>query len=185
MSCLGLAQPSMLTCTACRLHRYRTQVVPGHGPTDALIWLVGEAPGKREDEVGEPFIGPAGVKLDEMLVEAGITIAVVRNNVVLCRPPDNDLRPYPDALLTCPSRWLLPDIERLKPRVIVALGMTAASLWFPGAERISDVAGVARALPSGVIVVASFHPSYTLRGGGKWAEGSIVNALRRAREVVQ
>lgn len=181
MSCL--ATPELLGCVACRLAQYRRQVVPGHGPPEAPIWLIGEAPGKLEDEQGEPFVGPAGKKLDELLAEAGLTGAVLRDNVVHCRPPGNDLRPWPDAVLTCPSKWLLPQVERLRPRVIVALGMTAASLWFAGVDRISDVAGMARALPPGVVVVASFHPSYTLRGGGKWAEGSIIKALRRAKEL--
>jgi len=180
MSCL--AMPELLSCTACRLAQYRTQVVPGHGSLDAGILFVGEAPGKREDEVGEPFVGPAGARLDDLTREAGLPEGILRDNVVHCRPPGNDLRPWPDAMLTCPAMWLLPSVEKLRPRVIVALGMTAASLWFPGVERISEVAGTARALPSGIVVVASYHPSYTLRGGGQWASGEIVKALRRAKE---
>ena len=146
--------------------------------------FVGEAPGKAEDEQGRPFIGPAGRKKDELLIEAGLDGPVFSDNVVKCRPPGNDLRPWPDAVLTCPKMWLLPDIERIKPSVVVALGMTAASLWFPGVERISEIAGQARALPSGIVVVASYHPSYALRSRSQWVEGEIVRALTRAREVV-
>jgi len=88
-------------CERCRLHKNRTKSVPGEGPKKAEIMLIGEGPGKNEDEMGRPFVGSAGKTLDECLEKAGINREKVYiTNTVRCRPPDNR-DPLADELKTC------------------------------------------------------------------------------------
>mgnify|MGYP001602912099 CR=1 FL=1 len=184
MTCNATAEH--LQCTACSLHQFRQNVVPGHGDYESAIAIVGEAPGKQEDEQGLPFVGPAGKLLDKLLTIAGIDIdSVWKTNVVDCRPPNNAIREYPDALVRCPDLWLHPELEGMPNlRCIVALGATAGTLWFPG-MKAGELATMARTLSDGVIVVGSYHPSYVLRGGGQWVSDSIVDSLRRASLYAQ
>mgnify|MGYP001598311036 CR=1 FL=1 len=192
MSCL--ASDEMLSCTSCSLHTTRTQVVPGHGSIDAKIAFVAEAPGRDEDTKGEPLVGSAGQRFDRQLERVGIKREDVwLDNAVHCRPPNNAIRDYPDALARCPDLWLFPTLYALDSlRVIVALGATAGCLWFPGAKA-TEVASLARAFQPTArscrsevlrpyIVVGAFHPSYALRSGGEWNEidASIVGSLQRA-----
>src|SRR3990167_2398464 len=107
--------------------------------------LVGEAPGADEDDQGVPFVGPAGRKLDSLLAQVGIARAdLFVSNLVHCRPPDNDLRPYPSATFKCPPLWLEKEIEAVDPAVIVALGITAGTCFFPGIGSAHELAGTAR-----------------------------------------
>ena len=173
-----------LTCEACSLHQFRTQVVPGHGSIDARIALVGEAPGKDEDMEGHPFVGRAGQLLDELLERAGIDQATIwRDNVVHCRPPNNAIREYPDAVSRCPDLWLKPTLAGLQNlRAVVTLGATAGQLWFSG-KRAGEIAVLARAVcmqgPRAIRIVGSYHPAYALREG-PWVSDSIVASLSRA-----
>ncbi|MFH1821597.1 MAG: uracil-DNA glycosylase [Methanobacteriota archaeon] len=114
-----------ITCKRCRLHETRTNVVFGVGPADAKIMLLGEAPGANEDKSGIPFSGAAGKKLDGFLKIAGLGREdVYITNVVLSRPPRNRA-PLPDEVEAC--RMFLDDhISIIKPKLIVALGRTAA-----------------------------------------------------------
>jgi DNA polymerase len=122
MSC-GEVDPA---CKRCRLSKGRTRVVPGTGPCDSKIIFVGEAPGKDEDRLGRPFVGRAGKLLDEALSEAGVDRSMVRvSNIVKCRPPGNR-RPRRDEKRTCSSLHLFRELEEVSPRVICALGQTAA-----------------------------------------------------------
>ena len=178
------AAPEHLSCHACPLAYSRTQVVPGHGNRTAHIVIVGEAPGAVEDRVGEPFVGKAGVKLNQLLERAGLDrSALFLDNVVHCRPPQNNIRAQPQALTICPELWLKPTLEEIKPCVVVAMGATAGSLWFPGKE-VHDIADLQRVLKNGIMVIGSYHPSYALREGAK-VEESIVSSLIRARELAQ
>lgn len=122
MSC-GAVDPA---CERCRLSRGRTKVVPGIGPCRSRIMFIGEAPGKDEDLKGEPFVGRAGKLLDEALEETGTDRSHVRiSNLVKCRPPGNR-RPRKDEKDTCISIYLRKEIEQVSPKVICALGQTAA-----------------------------------------------------------
>ena len=77
-------------CKKCPLHRLRKNAVPGEGGHKKRIMFIGEAPGRREDELGRPFVGAAGKFLDELLSEIGLTRDdVYITNVVKCRPPNN------------------------------------------------------------------------------------------------
>src|SRR3989344_456130 len=80
----------VISCTKCELCKSRKNAVPGKGNQNAEIVFIGEAPGRSEDKIGEPFVGAAGKRLTEALEEAGLSRdAVYITNVVKCRPPDN------------------------------------------------------------------------------------------------
>ncbi|WP_148217150.1 type-4 uracil-DNA glycosylase [Acidilobus saccharovorans] len=113
-------------CKACPLHRLRTNAVPGEGNLSAKIMLVGEAPGKNEDEQGRPFVGAAGQLLSSLLEQAGLRRQdVYITNVVKCRPPNNRT-PTEDEVAACIG-FLKEEISLVRPKVIVALGNTAGS----------------------------------------------------------
>src|SRR5271155_3559954 len=109
------------SCIKCPLHLSRKNAVPGEGPSDASVMIVGEAPGRNEDEQGRPFVGAAGRNLDDLLSEAGVSRgSVFITNTVKCRPPANR-RPARSELDTC-HPYLRRQIEAIVPKVIVLLG---------------------------------------------------------------
>jgi len=113
-------------CKRCRLHKTRTNVVFGSGPVDTEIMLLGEGPGFTEDQTKIPFSGAAGKKLNDLLREAGLQREKVRiTNVVLCRPPQNR-DPLPDEIETCTTNYFQKQLAMIKPKLVVALGRTAA-----------------------------------------------------------
>jgi len=114
-----------LKCRKCRLSDKRTKVVPGTGPCNARLVLIGEAPGRDEDLSGEPFVGRAGKLLDAALDECGVSRkSVYITNVVKCRPPKNR-KPRDEEATTC-SEYLFSELEDVKPSVVCILGQTAA-----------------------------------------------------------
>ena len=158
-------------CTRCPLHRDATQAVPGEGPGDAALMLVGEQPGDKEDIAGKPFVGPAGRLLDQALAEAGIardavfiTGAVkhfkheIRGKRRLHKRPNN----Y--EIERC-KIWL--DLERslVKPSTIVALGVTAARGLTGHTLTIREVRGQAIDMADGTRLVVTIHPAALLRIG--------------------
>ena len=109
------------TCTMCQLHTTRTNAVPGEGPENASIMLVGEAPGKDEDLQGRPFVGRAGTLLNKMLEKGDLSRTdVYITNAVKCRPPKNRA-PKKDEARTC---WehLEEQIISISPKVIAPMG---------------------------------------------------------------
>ena len=161
--------------------------MPGHGNPNADITFVGEAPGAEEDKQGEPFIGPAGQRFNRQLAASGLRREdVFVTNTVLCRPPGNDLRAYPDAQLRCPPLWLHPVLQQIKPRVVVALGRTAGSIWMPGLDA-HEMNGLVRSVGGEYLVVGSWHPSYALRSGGEWnsLDDAVVANIKLAVELVR
>lgn len=149
-------------CPLCVLARTRSRTVPGSGPSDTELMLIGEAPGQREDEQGVPFVGAAGRFLDELL--AGIGLArdrVYVANVVKCRPPGNR-DPEPEEIAAC-RPFLDRQIEIVDPKVIVTLGRFSMQRWFPGTA-ISRVHGQPRRV-DGRIVVPMYHPAAALHRG--------------------
>ncbi len=112
---------SIRECRACPLHKYRTYPVPGEGPLNAMVMLIGEAPGRKEDETGRPFVGAAGKLLDELLLNAGLERSrVFITNVVKCRPPNNR-DPTEEEIRAC-SVHTNRIIELVNPEIIVTLG---------------------------------------------------------------
>ena len=155
-------------CTRCRLCEGRTHAVPGAGDRQAKWLFVGEGPGLNEDREGEPFVGPAGKLLDNMLQAIGIERGVDSfiANVVKCRPVDADGRDRPptaDEVAAC-LPYLTRQIALIKPDLIVALGKVAAVSLL---ELEQDTAlGGLRGKPhryGEVPLVATYHPAYLLR----------------------
>ena len=156
-------------CRRCELWRGATQGVPGQGPSKAALMLVGEQPGDQEDLAGAPFVGPAGRVLDAGLERAGVPRAeVFVTNAVKHFKHElrgkRRLHKTPDAGEVQACRWWL-DAERrlVRPKVVVALGATAALGVFGKATPIGANRG--RALPLGghAQALVTYHPSYLLR----------------------
>ena len=146
-------------CTRCELYKTRTQSVPGEGPADARVMLIGEAPGWNEDQQGRPFVGAAGKFLEELLGAAGLSRGdVFITNVVKSRPPGNR-DPLPDEIAACVP-WLERQIEVIDPDVIVTLGRFSMARWFPG-ERISKIHGQSKRVGRRLIV-PMYHPAAAL-----------------------
>lgn len=149
----------MRVCVLCTLAQTRKLSVPGEGPAPALVMLIGEGPGRNEDEQGRPFVGASGKFLDELLAAGGLQRAQVYiTNVVKCRPPENR-DPQPAEVAAC-AGYLERQIELVDPRVIVTLGRVSMARWFP-VERISAIHGQAREF-GGRLVVPMFHPAAAL-----------------------
>ena len=127
-------------CQLCDLAAKRTQVVWGDGPATARVVFIGEAPGRKEDEGGRPFIGAAGHLLDELLAAAHITRSdVYITNIVKCRPPGNR-DPLDDEIVACRS-YLNRQLQLLHPRVIVTLGRFSTHLILQTTAGISSLQG--------------------------------------------
>ncbi len=149
-------------CPRCPLARTRSRTVPGAGPAAADIMLIGEAPGAREDDLGVPFVGPAGKFLDELLAGIGLSReAVYIANVVKCRPPGNR-DPEPNEIEAC-ADYLDRQITMVDPRVIVTLGRFSMARWFPG-QTIARIHGKAMRA-EGRMIVPMYHPAAALHNG--------------------
>ena len=116
----------VIGCPLCKLSRSRRNAVPGDGQLSSKIMFIGEAPGKNEDEQGKPFVGAAGIILNQALEKAGIKRAeVFITNVVKCRPPGNRV-PENDERSIC-RQYLDRQISLIAPKIICILGSTAYS----------------------------------------------------------
>lgn len=168
---------SVRGCLACpELVASRTTVVAGILPTGSTrvdVLLVGEAPGAQEDEAGVPFVGKSGQLLDSLLTEAWLSrerVAVV--NVLKCRPPGNR-KPRRGEVARC-RPWLTRQIELADPRVVVALGGTAAEWFFGPGARIAALRADVHD-HDGRALVVTYHPSAAIRFG---PNGAPLAALR-------
>ncbi len=156
-------------CTRCDLYKGATQTVFGEGPADAHLMLVGEQPGDQEDLAGRPFVGPAGKVLDTALEAAGIVRAdVYITNAVkhFKNEPRGKRRIHkkPDTSEIDICRfWLDSELEIVQPRVVVALGATAARGLMRKAMTINANRGRLIALAGGSQALITVHPSYLLR----------------------
>ncbi len=147
-------------CTKCPLWHSRKKAVPGEGPANAEIMLIGEGPGFYENEQGRPFVGNAGKFLDELLAKAGLKRSdVFITNVVKCRPPENR-DPMPDEIATCVTNYLNRQMEAINPKVIITLGRHSMGLFMPDAK-ITRVHGRPVRL-EGRLIVPMFHPAAAL-----------------------
>ncbi len=150
-------------CNKCRLWKNRKKAVPGEGNYKADLMLIGEAPGKTEDEYGRPFVGKAGQLLTQILKENGIERKEIYiTNVVKCRPPNNR-NPFKDEIEKC-FPYLKKQIEIIKPKIIVTLGNFAAQtiLNFYGFkfESISKMRGKIFESPLHKIkILPTYHPA--------------------------
>jgi uracil-DNA glycosylase len=147
-------------CKACGLHEKRNKSVFSRGAPTAELAFVGEGPGRDEDLQGFPFVGAAGQLLDRMIAAMGYARDdVYICNVVKCRPPENRT-PRPEEMLAC-SRYLIPQLECVAPKYIVALGRCAAQ-----ALGVAEVTGPWRGRFGawrGIPVMPTYHPAFLLR----------------------
>jgi uracil-DNA glycosylase len=155
-------------CARCGLCRGRTHAVPGIGDRHASWLFVGEGPGRSEDLEGEPFVGPAGKLLDNMLkamqLARGVDTYIA--NIVKCRPVDADGRdrpPVQNEVAAC-RPFLERQIDLIKPTVIIALGKTAAVslLGLNEDTSLASLRGESHSYRD-IPVVVTYHPAYLLR----------------------
>ena len=159
MSALSELYEEIRCCQRCEIAQYRTNVVPGEGAEDADIMFIGEAPGWHEDQLGRPFVGPAGQFLDELLSLINLKREQVYiANVIKCRPLGNR-DPLPQEMLNC-RPWLERQIELIRPEIIVTLGRYSMALFFPQ-KSISKIHGTAEKR-DGIIYYAMYHPAAAL-----------------------
>ena len=152
-------------CTVCQLHETRTQAVFGVGNEKADWMIVGEAPGYDEDKQGEPFVGRAGLLLNEMLRALGLQREeVFIANILKCRPPNNRNPSAQEAL--CCEPYLKQQIALVSPKIILSVGRVSAInlLKQPLDTKVGHLRGKVHyygelAIP----VVVVYHPAYLLR----------------------
>jgi DNA polymerase len=156
-------------CRQCPLYATASQTVFGEGPAPAPLMLVGEQPGDQEDVVGRPFVGPAGLLLDRALSDAGLDRrAVYVTNAVkhfkfLARGKRRlHQKPTILEIRACLS-WLDREMAAVRPRVVVALGATAARALSGRDLKIGAARGRRLALGTGAELLVTVHPSYLLR----------------------
>ena len=157
-------------CEQCDLYKTRNKTVFGSGPSNSKIMIIGEAPGKDEDEQGEPFIGRAGKLLDAFLQSIDLSREkVFITNTVKCRPPDNR-NPSLDELNQC-SSFLNSQINAIKPKVLILLGKIAANSLLDNDSPMSDLRQKKLFIDNHDIpVIVFYHPAYILRSPLKKSE---------------
>ena len=168
LTTLRSLKPGLDRCRRCDLWRNATQGVGGEGPAPALVMLVGEQPGDKEDLAGAPFVGPAGRILDQALAAADLPrprLYVTNAVKHFKNEPRGKFRLHkkPDAGEVEACRWWLrQELRLVRPKLIVALGATAALTLFGKAVTIKAVRGRWQQLPEGEVLV-TIHPSFLLR----------------------
>lgn len=179
-------------CQRCPLWEGATQTVFGSGPEDAAVVLVGEQPGDVEDRAGEPFVGPAGQLLRKAIDEAGLDFErVYLTNVVkhFKWTPRGKRRIHqkPNRVEIAACRlWLELELARLKPRVLVALGATAANALFGAKVKVTRDRGTAIESPLAAKVTATLHPSAILRAPDEQARAQgLANLIEDLRLVAK
>jgi uracil-DNA glycosylase family 4 len=149
------------TTYCCELCPHRTNAVPGEGNPQARLVLVGEGPGATEDATGRPFVGQAGQLLESILdaIEVPRT-SVYITNIVKCRPPQNR-KPLPDEIAAC-IPYLHRQLELIHPKVILAMGGTAAESLLGVKKSLGDLRGKVHTY-NGIPLVVTYHPAALLR----------------------
>ncbi len=152
-------------CERCGLCRTRTQAVWGVGNPKSQVLLVGEAPGRMEDEQGEPFVGRSGQLLDKMLavVDLDRRKNIYITNIVKCRPPENR-DPAPEEVAACLD-YLREQVRILSPKIIVCLGRVSATRLIDPEFRVTKEHG-RWVEKDGVQMMGTFHPAALLRNPG-------------------
>jgi DNA polymerase len=148
-------------CRKCKLCEGRTNTVPGEGPANARLVVIGEGPGRTEDETGRPFVGRAG----ELLTKILDAIKLPRDqvficNIVKCRPPENRLPQYDEIAACLP--FLYRQIELVRPKAILAMGGTAAQSLLNTKQSLGALRNQVHRF-RGIPVVVTYHPAALLR----------------------
>ena len=156
---LSTIREEILHCQKCPLAKGRKNAVPGEGPSAVDIMFIGEGPGYHENQQGKPFVGQAGMFLDELLASADLKREdVFITNVVKCRPPENR-DPMPEELTAC-AHYLDEQIALLDPKVIVTLGRFSMAKFIENG-RISQIHGKSHKVGKRLIVTM-YHPAAAL-----------------------
>lgn len=169
-------------CTACKLAPTRTKTVFGVGDENANWLFVGEAPGRDEDQQGEPFVGQAGKLLDSMLAALGMNRGenVYIANMLKCRPPNNR-NPEADEVQAC-EPYLHRQIALIRPKLIVALGKVAAVNLLKRDMTVASMRGKVFEY-QGTPLIVTYHPAYLLRSlpekAKAWADLCFARAKMR------
>jgi uracil-DNA glycosylase len=149
------------TTHCCGLCSGRTNAVPGEGNPNAKLFLVGEGPGATEDAQGRPFVGQAGTLLNGILEAIEVPRdSVYITNIVKCRPPQNR-KPLPDEIAAC-IPYLHRQLEIIKPKVILALGSTAAEAMLGVRKSLGELRGKVHTY-NGIPLIVTYHPAALLR----------------------
>jgi len=159
-------------------------LVMGDGNIDAEIVLIGEAPGKNEDEQGLPFVGAAGKFLNSMLEESGIKRSdVYITNIVKYRPPNNR-DPLPDEKKAF-WPYLVRQLDAIQPEIVVTLGRHSMEYFLPD-RKISVVHGQPKRIPFGdykLVVVPLYHPAAALYNGGMRA--TLMDDFKKLLKIIE
>lgn len=180
------------SCQLCPLHERRTNVVFGHGNPNSPLVLIGEGPGDQEDQTGIPFVGRAGKLLDQAIQLAGLNRSELYiTNTVKCRAADwssgkpKNRPPTPQETETC-RQWLIPQLQILKPQVILAIGAPSAKNLINKKLKITQDRGQQFHSEFANITIPTLHPSYILRcahGGSDGGFSLLVQDLRLAHQL--
>lgn len=178
-------------CRRCDLWREASQTVFGVGPARARLMVIGEQPGDREDQVGQPFVGPAGELLRTLMTQAGLDPATIylTNTVKHFKfqlRGKRRLHQRANAAEQAACRpWLAAELSRLRPELVLALGAMAAQTVFGNGFRLSMQRGQWRALDEHTRAMASWHPSAILRMRHLEREATQALLLRDLRSVAK
>ncbi len=167
-------------CRLCPLSKERTQIVQGRGNPNAKLMLIGEGPGKEEDLEGRPFVGRSGKLLAKIFKELFICEEdFYITNIVKCRPPANRT---PSALesLICTEHLLIKEIEIINPKVICALGSSAARFFISKKTPMKGLKETSLAYLNATVFIA-YHPAYILRCPNKYL--SLLNDIKKSFDL--
>ena len=179
VAALQAVQAEIGDCTRCPLaYAGRHKIVFADGDPNATLMFVGEGPGADEDAQGLPFVGKAGQLLNNMITAMGLKREEVYiANIVKCRPPGNRTPEFAEAN-TC-SQFLVKQIDIVRPKVIVALGSTAATYLLGVRQSLSSLRGRWHST-RGAKVAVTYHPAFLLRDprqkGEAWKDLQMVMA---------
>ena len=161
----NLIWETLQKCEECPLHESANRIVLGNGPTPADVMLVGEAPGAQEDDIGIPFAGASGAKLDILLEQARLERAdVYVTNLVKHRPPRNR-NPYKREINAC-AHWLEDELNLVRPLIVITLGAVAGKYFKPDLA-LTREHGVSHEA-EGFLLVTMYHPAAALHNPNLW-----------------
>lgn len=173
----ALDQNEVKGCPKCVLCKTRTNTVFGEGDADARLMFIGEGPGENEDLQGRPFIGRAGELLGKQIAAMGLSREqVFIANIVKCRPPNNRV-PAPEEVAAC-TPYLEKQIEIIRPRVIVTLGLPSTQYMLQTKNSMSKMRGV-WASWRGIKLMPTYHPAYLLRNYTEQTRAAVWSDLKQ------
>lgn len=154
--------------------------VPGVGPTNADIMVIGEAPGREESLLGKPFVGRSGKLLSKLLEEEGLDRSSLWvTNVVKYRPPNNQTPTYPESIAWA-SAYLRQEIQIICPKIILTLGSCATKIFLGEKISITNIHGKIFKMGNAQLI-PMYHPAYLLRNPA--AINTVRNALKIAKQI--